>query len=731
MGCLGGWLWYNKRMNSPKTNIQSKSILARLLADENLDVVHDNKAQTAAFDLKNRRLILPCWKDMGNSLYDMLVGHEVSHALNTPSGDGWLDSIRDISTRYGVDHGIVQSYVNIVEDARIERMIKLKFPGLRRDFNSAYVELLRRDLFGIAGQDIDMLCFMDRFNLFFKVGIHAGIDIPFSAAEQMFVDAGAVTKTWEDVLGLVESILDSLPMAEEPETDDQQQEEAGAGGDSDEDQENDDQSQGGGSSEGEDEGDDGQESGNSPAPSDKGEDDSEDDSIGSKNGAPDFGRMADAPVTADVIERLSEELGDTDQRYISKEITLPTVNLEHTIMPYNDVYSLLNQDNAVGSHQWDLLAGETEDFIAKSRPTVNVLAKQFEMKKSADAHKRSMIAKTGSLDTVKMMGYRWNEDIFRKATVVPNGKNHGLIMFLDWSGSMSGVIQDTMDQMIQLVLFCKKVSIPFEVYAFTSGSKDRLNDRLCPNPVSNWDNAENTGYPVMADFTLLNLFSNKMNRNQLNYAIKCSRYMAKANGHHGSSMLCPRSLYLSSTPLNQTIVAAMQIVPEFRKKNNLQVVNSVFMTDGFSDKSAINGKDYIRTKGDRIGTRICDGGPGVTQALLKLLKKKTDTNSIGMYLETWTNTRFQYGAGKYFNYDSKRITDANETWRNENYAIATETFGYTEQFLIRADRKVENAGLESLGQGATRAKLKGAFFKSLKNKMTSRVVLNRFIDIIA
>ena len=353
------------------------------------------------------------------------------------------------------------------------------------------------------------------------------------------------------------------------------------------------------------------------------------------------------------------------------------------------------------------------------------------MKKSADAHKRSMIAKTGSLDTVKMMGYRWNEDIFRKATVVPNGKNHGLIMFLDWSGSMSGVIEDTMDQMIQLVLFCKKVSIPFEVYAFTSGSKDRLNDRLCPSPVSNWDNAENTGYPIMADFTLLNLFSNKMNRNQLNYAIKCSRYMAKANGHLGSSMLCPRSLYLSSTPLNQTIVAAMQIVPEFRKKNNLQVVNSVFMTDGFSDKSAINGKDYIRTKGDRIGTRISDGGPGVTQALLKLLKKKTDTNSIGMYLETWTNTRFQYGAGKYFNYDSKRISNANETWRNENYAIATETFGYTEQFLIRADRKVENAGLESLGQGATRAKLKGAFFKSLKNKMTSRVVLNRFIDIIA
>ena len=66
----------------------SKTILAGLLATENLSVVHDPEAKTASFDLKNRVLTLPVWQDMSNSLYDMLVGHEVAHALHTPC-EGW------------------------------------------------------------------------------------------------------------------------------------------------------------------------------------------------------------------------------------------------------------------------------------------------------------------------------------------------------------------------------------------------------------------------------------------------------------------------------------------------------------------------------------------------------------------------------------------------------------------------------------------------------------------
>ena len=64
-------------------NKESKSILAKLLASENLTVEH-GKFNTASFDTKNRVLRLPIWKEMSGSLYDLLVLHEVGHALFTP-----------------------------------------------------------------------------------------------------------------------------------------------------------------------------------------------------------------------------------------------------------------------------------------------------------------------------------------------------------------------------------------------------------------------------------------------------------------------------------------------------------------------------------------------------------------------------------------------------------------------------------------------------------------------
>jgi hypothetical protein len=58
----------------------SKSILARLMAQEDLTVVH-NRVATASFDTKARVLTLPIWTDMNGDLYDLLCGHEVGHAL--------------------------------------------------------------------------------------------------------------------------------------------------------------------------------------------------------------------------------------------------------------------------------------------------------------------------------------------------------------------------------------------------------------------------------------------------------------------------------------------------------------------------------------------------------------------------------------------------------------------------------------------------------------------------
>ena len=63
-----------------------KSQLAKLLATEDIVVEHKN-VETAQFNTDTRVLILPIWEKASNDVYDMLVGHEVGHALFTPNED--------------------------------------------------------------------------------------------------------------------------------------------------------------------------------------------------------------------------------------------------------------------------------------------------------------------------------------------------------------------------------------------------------------------------------------------------------------------------------------------------------------------------------------------------------------------------------------------------------------------------------------------------------------------
>ena len=94
------------------TLTNTKSLLAKLLASENLTVEHGN-FPTASMDIKNRVLRLPIWKEMSGSLYDLMVLHEVGHALYTPE-DGWHESASNKGKGY-------KSFLNVVEDARIEK----------------------------------------------------------------------------------------------------------------------------------------------------------------------------------------------------------------------------------------------------------------------------------------------------------------------------------------------------------------------------------------------------------------------------------------------------------------------------------------------------------------------------------------------------------------------------------------------------------------------------------
>ena len=178
-------------------NTEVKGQLAKLLATENLQVEH-RKITTAYFDVEKRVLALPIWKDVSNDVYDLLVGHEVGHALYTP--------LTDFS-------GAPKDFINVLEDARIEKMMKETYPGLKKSFYKGYSELYDRDFFGTKGNDVSKMAFIDRINLYFKIGSYEFIK--FTPEELVYVKRAANTETFEDVVELAKELVGYLEQKEE------------------------------------------------------------------------------------------------------------------------------------------------------------------------------------------------------------------------------------------------------------------------------------------------------------------------------------------------------------------------------------------------------------------------------------------------------------------------------------------------------------------------------------
>ena len=187
---------------SPKKNLDYKDVVGKLMSEENITIVHRRDIKTASFDIKNRTLFLPEFVDVSEEVYDLLIGHEVSHALHTPER-GWHKSTEKKGANF-------KTFLNVVEDARIEKKIQKKFPGLKSSFKKGYKELYDMDLFGIkemSDKQKDELLLIDRLNLYFKLGqLQSGVS--FKKEEMHFVEDMANLKTWKDVVDLAERLFE-------------------------------------------------------------------------------------------------------------------------------------------------------------------------------------------------------------------------------------------------------------------------------------------------------------------------------------------------------------------------------------------------------------------------------------------------------------------------------------------------------------------------------------------
>jgi hypothetical protein len=775
-------------MEMKLANRDSKSILAKLLASENLTVEH-GKFNTASFDTKNRVLRLPIWKEMSGSLYDLLVLHEVGHALFTPE-----EGLHDAK-----DHGKgFKSFLNVVEDARIERKIKVKFPGGRRSFITGYDDLMKRDFFGIKGMDVDELNLIDRINLHYKIGTHRTVS--FSGEESVFIDRIDKANTWKEVVKICEDLYE-YAKENESETDMSDHEWENVTADDDEDEDWNEDYDPSDFEESSENGEDSEEDKSGDGAGEDVEDDVTDDSKekreaseesteedeteeGKSGGSGEEGGMdgkfepeskTDSNFRNNEIELVSEEAKD----YVY--LNLPTkIDMKNVVVNFTDVYEEYREmyssttepryNNQVsGVEMLDEATKLFKDFRSKNKKIVEYLAKEFEMKKAAKEHARTATANSGILDSERLYTYKYNEHIFKKISITPDGKNHGLVMFVDWSGSMSRNMKGTIDQMMVLVMFCKRVNIPFEVYAF-SDSYTRYKDDL--DWTDNDGHILSTKTPDYGDvvinrFNLLNLFSSRMRAKELHEAYifmtATASYYSNAYRYYGEGVYfsIPDRMNLGGTPLNSTLLVSFSIMREFQRKNQVDVINSIFLTDGDSHSSNLywteNGtnmehfdvrkqnvilRDPVSKKSILVNSKHdFRQASSFTEALVRFQRDVFNINIVNFFLiDRMKKYEMQHHLDK--QRKSRGETDsipeweevhtAMKEWRKNKYMIAPEMMGFNEQYLVQGGKALEvvETTLE-VAEDATVAQMAKAFKKFSSGKLEKRKLLSRFINMVA
>jgi len=707
--------------------LEVKGTLARLLAQEDL-IVEQRQVDTASFDVERRILTLPLWEKAEASVLDMLIAHEVGHALYTPNKWDFLGEIP-------------LSFVNVVEDVRIEKLMKRRYAGLPKTFYNGYRDINAKDFFQLQFADLEEFGLVDRINLFYKVGMFH--NIPFkNDQERAFRDECANVETFDEVLDLASRIAkyqqEQVSDKSTSQTDEEGAEEApsteqGSGGQTQSSQEEsteskDTQGQEAPTNTTQEDGQESEETSNdapTPAqPNGKG-------TTGGKAHGDDL-----EAVTDSLLKESIQNLVDSESAPITY-IQTPELLLDKVIVETQEWVDVLDEYwNKYEGFDFAKIDSEWARYKSQSSKEVNYLVKEFEMKKSASAYARTTVSKTGVLDCSKLFQYKYNDDIFKKISVTPDGKNHGLIFNLDWSGSMSHILFSTMKQLLNLIQFCNKVGIPFEVYAFTNEW-----DSESVQKVKEVKENEIT----IEKFNMIKFASSDLKKRDLDKVMKYMFRTAFAMTYRAADYNIPYKLYLSGTPLNEAIISMKQILPIFQKKNNVEKCHIINLTDGEGSCVMRNKKwghyDYNKLVSGHIGDcQLRDRKVGRIYKTFgysyydsshtdifveNLMDNFPNTNVISIRLCSGTDfNRVSY------NWEFEEREKNKAQWRKHKSFIDMNS-AYTRSLYILSNSLDDADNAFEVKEDARKQDISRAFKKSQKNKSTSKRILNEFISVIA
>jgi hypothetical protein len=581
---------------------------------------------------------------------------------------------------------------------------------------------------------------MDRLNVSSKG--RGYIPVEFSNEESPLVKEAMAVETWDDVIKVCKKFYDFIEenKEEEEETDMPMEKSDGEGepeessGESSEsgDEPSDDESEGEGDTEGE-------------SDSEKGDSEKEEREPGHETYTEDTFRENEEELLEKKEDRYEDE---AKQSTFSSGIS--DVNLNKILYSYKDA----NEMRMI--HMEELREGELEytpytsvpckddwtETKASFKSQASLIAKDFERKKAAYEYSRATTAKTGKLDPLKMHSYKYSEDIFLTTTQLAQAKSHGIMLFLDLSGSMCDIIEDVVAQAITIAMFCRQVNIPFDAYSFTTGAYWRSYGegmREIKNGPSEME-TENV--------KIVEMFSSKMNKKTFEeaaftmFAIGKAHSYSRATSYHVSSNTLHAIDQMGSTPLIQTVFLAARLTKAFTKKHAIQNTNIMFLTDGCPDGIRIeedkdaNVKTHAHNKMINFDGKMLEGSNArdIYEKALGRLRELTSATLMGFHLASDAST---FGSGLYGVDTDKNgryveFSDTIKAWRKEGFSEWKKSKGYDNYFIIKINKSSRFDSDEFTPKKAeTIGDLKREFKKFNKTKKGNKQLVARITDAVA
>lgn len=701
--------------------MEANRLLALIFtSDKGVSFSYSPHIVDARVDMKNKHIEMPYFNDdVPLDCLDHLLVHECSHIIF--SENNFMEQLQKLIQFNGEDNKkVVHSIFNVLEDSRIDKLIKEQYSGLGKIYKNSFEFLFRKQKVFIGPDgtvldenNIDHQDFLTRFNLYSKSGYI--LDVKFNPAEDQLVDEIRSARTANDIYVLTKKIYDMLPREESsdgqgdkpqegdnPEQDQENGEsnppDSKSGESSEDDQSEKDEDTSGedsdGNSEGEDS-EDGESDANQSDPEDEDDNESDEDdtSDSNENGSDEKSEDEESEDNQEETGSQSQESEDeNDDESEEEESESDGDNVNHengensdSKIDFRDVDSfgeidmeqLVSEDsksnnivdidvtgfkpdnagdifkNVYGAH----LAMDGS-LIRKAKKFGASAASVFHSKMKATEYSRTTQATTGMLCPKKLWGSQFNEDIFLRKDIVKEGKNHGLCIFVDLSGSMSGIeMNELIVQLLNTMAFCETINIPYIVYGHNYGA---YKNKTYTDSVHLNDGVNAT---VLISSSSTNADKHEFKKNLEYYYF---------NGNNIKFDSC--------TGMCSMLIQCAQDVRRFKTLNNIEILHTIVMTDGGD-----NAYPYYKPSGGNLfdeHTKMItlDGGRTryiVPDKLYGTVKKDS------VYAEFFGNYTYSYMTLIHFGHRIRGKKIGNCIGYVEN------DFGYKKEFYFNVNRSEE------------------------------------------